>query len=175
VAAVIVAARGDAAARAALVDLDAAVAAAPVAIDPGPEERGILTDRLRRARVAVEAPASGAFDPLAGALEWASALFAAGLFFEVHEVLEPVWRDLAGDDRVFVQGLIQHAVGFHHLLHDNPAGAASQLAAARAKLAGCGPRRAGVEVAALLAATEPWEARAAAGSGWSDALPLPRY
>jgi hypothetical protein len=30
-------------------------------------------------------------------------------------------------------------------------------------------------VAALLAATEPWESRAAAGRGWSDVLVLPRY
>ena len=112
--------------------------------------------------------------PLARAIGQSALLFDAGLFFEVHEVLEAAWRDLAEPERSAVQGLIQIAVGMHHLAHGNPRGAAALLAAGRAKLA---PQRAsflGVDVSALLDGLVPWEAAAEAGT-WPRGVALPPF
>ena len=57
----------------------------------------------------------------------AAALWNEGLFFEVHEVLEAVWKTAAGAERQALQGVIQIAVAFHHLAHGNRRGARSLL------------------------------------------------
>ena len=61
--------------------------------------------------------------------------FNEGKFFECHETLEDYWNGLHGDDKLFVQGLIQAAVACHHALHGNWRGAASQFDKSIAKLA----------------------------------------
>jgi hypothetical protein len=121
-------------------------------------------------------PVAGATDDggLGAALGVADRLFAVGLYFEVHEVLEPVWQRLEGVSRRFLQGLIQVAVGLHHLAHARPGSAATLLAAAREKLAGAPPRSAGVDVPGLVAALEPWERYARTGlPAWPETLVLP--
>jgi predicted metal-dependent hydrolase len=50
-------------------------------------------------------------------------LFNRQEFFECHEVLEDLWRQQSDPERQFTQGLIQVAVGYHHLLRGNHAGA----------------------------------------------------
>jgi hypothetical protein len=112
--------------------------------------------------------------PLACALAKSARLFDAGLFFEVHEVLEDAWHDLDGPERSAVQGLIQIAVALHHLAHGNPRGAASLFAAGREKLTAHRPRYLGVDVAALLDGLDAWEAAVAAGAWPSDAT-LPPF
>lgn len=112
--------------------------------------------------------------PLARALLYGARLFRAGLFFEAHEVLEAVWQGLEDPERAFVQGLIQIAVGMHHLAHENPRGAVSLFGSGRAKLAAHAPSFAGVEVAALLDGLTAWEAAAAAGQ-WSSTLEPPPF
>ncbi len=144
---------------------------------PSPEERERVRDRLARGLEVAEAcrratPEAAA--PLERALVRAVLLYRAELFFEVHEVLEEVWHDLEGARRTFVQGLIQVAVGLHHLAHDNPTGARSLFRSGRSKLAASGPRPEGVDVARLLAGLEPWEAAAAAGR-WPTAAVLPPF
>jgi len=54
-------------------------------------------------------------------------LFNEGRYFEAHEVWEDLWRISEGDEKGFYQGLIQAAVGLHHLERHNAAGARSQL------------------------------------------------
>ena len=87
---------------------------------------------LFRSSAAVSALASAPADAggaeLADALAFAAALFDAGLYFEVHEVLEPHWVR-AGDaaERDVLQGLIQVAVGYQHFADGNVAGARSLL------------------------------------------------
>jgi predicted metal-dependent hydrolase len=108
------------------------------------------------------------------ALVEAAALFGARRFYEVHEVLEEVWRTLSGNRRVVVQGLIQVAVGFHHLTRGKPKSAAALFARGRAKLEAHRSESHGVDVDALLADLRPWEAAAAAGAT-CDALALPRF
>ena len=44
-------------------------------------------------------------------------------FFEAHEVWEELWQEYHGDDRTFVQGLIQVAVCLHHFVNGNTRGA----------------------------------------------------
>ncbi len=48
-------------------------------------------------------------------LERGRAAFNRGDYFSAHELWEDVWRRVAGDERVFLQGLIQIAAGLHHL------------------------------------------------------------
>ena len=68
------------------------------------------------------------------ALEEAACLFNQGLFFEVHEVLEAVWLKQTGPSRLLLQGLIQIAVGFHHLENRNLNGALGLLKEGRDKV-----------------------------------------
>ena len=60
-------------------------------------------------------------------LERGRAAFNRGEFFEAHEHWEEAWRGLQGDERVFVQGLIQIAAGLHHLQHERARPAAGLL------------------------------------------------
>jgi predicted metal-dependent hydrolase len=133
-----------------------------------------VVTRLRRGAEVAEAyhrvPAPPT--PLAGALVQGALLFEAGLFFEVHEVLEDVWRGLEDPQRGFVQGLIQIGVAMHHLGHGNPRGATSLFGSGRARVAPHGPVFEGVEVAPLLVALAAWEAAAVSGR-WPTALELP--
>jgi predicted metal-dependent hydrolase len=76
----------------------------------------------------------------------------------VHEVLEAVWKTVAGDLRQALQGLIQIAVAFHHHAHGNLRGARSLLVEGRARLAAVPPGTLAANTDALLAATAPMEA-----------------
>ena len=89
---------------------------------------GAVIARARRASTAVAAaPLRSPAGALGDALEAAALLFDAGLFFEVHEVLEPHWRQASGDTREALQGLIQIAVGYQHQVNGNARGARSLL------------------------------------------------
>jgi predicted metal-dependent hydrolase len=103
----------------------------------------VLTERARRASEALaDAPLTPPADVRA-ALAAAARLFDAGLFFEVHEVLEPHWIVADGPTREALQGVIQIAVGWQHLANGNVAGARSLLADGGARLHG--GRLAGVD------------------------------
>lgn len=54
--------------------------------------------------------------------------FNSGSYYEAHESWEDLWRITQGPVRVFYQGLIQAAVGLHHLYRGNEAGARGQIA-----------------------------------------------
>ncbi|HYR89584.1 MAG TPA: DUF309 domain-containing protein [Terriglobia bacterium] len=60
--------------------------------------------------------------------------FNAGRFFDAHEAWEDLWRETGGPLRLFYQGLVQTAVGMHHLHHGNLNGARAQLSKALNKL-----------------------------------------
>jgi predicted metal-dependent hydrolase len=44
-------------------------------------------------------------------------------FFECHEVFEELWSESQGDDRKFLQGMIQAAVALFHFGNENFGGA----------------------------------------------------
>jgi predicted metal-dependent hydrolase len=56
-------------------------------------------------------------------------LFNRALFFDAHEVLEDVWREVPADRplRRHLQGVVQLAVAFHHESTGNRVGASSVL------------------------------------------------
>jgi len=96
--------------------------------------------------------------PVVEAVRDAVALWNARLFFEVHEVLEAVWKTSAGAERQGLQGVIQVAVAYHHLAHDNPRGARTLLRDGRARIVEVDAAvLAPLDVAQLLADTDVWE------------------
>jgi uncharacterized protein len=60
--------------------------------------------------------------------------FNAGRYFEAHEAWEDLWREAEGPVRLFYQGLVQAAVGLHHLGKGNLTGARAQLTKSVSKL-----------------------------------------
>lgn len=44
-------------------------------------------------------------------------------FFECHDALEPLWLSAKGEEKLNLQSLILLAAGFHHIQHQNAAGA----------------------------------------------------
>jgi len=105
-------------------------------------------------------------------LEQARSLFAAGLYFEVHEVLEPAWMEADGEPRVLLQGLIQAAAGWYHWTRGNRGGARSLLSAAAEKLARAPASWSGFPVARVRHAVEGWRTWLAAEAD-DDMPPLP--
>lgn len=93
-------------------------------------------------------------DPVGRALEEAAQLFNEGLFFEVHEVLETVWLTQTGGIRRLLQGLIQIAVGFHHLERNNLKGALALLKEGTEKVKACGSNRSRVTLDQFVAQVE---------------------
>jgi hypothetical protein len=62
-------------------------------------------------------------------------LFNDGKFWHAHEAWEQIWRRHLEDSRLFIQGLIQMAAGFHLLIEKRRySGAASNLNKALARL-----------------------------------------
>jgi hypothetical protein len=135
---IILAALEDGAARRELAALAEAGTAAPSWL--GDDERvhaHLVRERARwaSAALAARAPASR-LQSRGDVLDAAATLFDAHLYFEVHELLEPAWRQAHGGDREALQGLIQVAVGYQHLANGNLAGARALLIEGRDRLRG---------------------------------------
>jgi predicted metal-dependent hydrolase len=81
-------------------------------------------------------------------------------FYDCHETLEDVWREVgskgeAGTLADFYQGIIKIAAGFHHVLRDNHHGAVNLLTDAFRLLEPFRPETLGVDVERLLSHTRP--------------------
>lgn len=107
-------------------------------IKPGYQQhaQALASRAARAARALADRPLAPPDPPLAVILDEAATLFEAGLYFEVHEVLEPSWMRADGPARKSLQGLIQVAVGFQHLANGNLEGARALLHEGAAKLIG---------------------------------------
>lgn len=84
-------------------------------------------------------------------------LFNGREFFACHEVLEDLWRPLeAGAEKTFLQGVLQVAVGYHHLLNGNFTGAKNKLSEGLEKLVATAASdyRTGIELGALIKAVQ---------------------
>jgi len=114
-------------------------------------QRAALCRRARAATAMLEdVPSPGDGPTLL--LDRAARLADHGLYFEVHELLEPAWIRAEGEERTALQGLIQVAVAFHHAENGNPQGTESLLAEGLVKLRASGhalPLPIGTWVAAL--------------------------
>ena len=84
--------------------------------------------------------------PRQHALKKGAVLFNHQLFFEVHEVLEAQWMKESGKEKLFLQGLIQIAVAFHHRERGNVRGALALLHDGVEKIAPHRPAFLGVEL-----------------------------
>ena len=72
--------------------------------------------------------------------------FRAGRFFEAHEEWELLWKNSKGDDKLFLQGLVQLAAACVHIGRGNAAPGRRLLALAKTKLDRFGDDEAGVDV-----------------------------
>ena len=129
-----------------------------LAPDCAPQWLEIAATLLRYAEVieswSASAGESDSPSDLDMALRKATLLFNRWCFFEVHEVLEPVWMEEVGDVKRFLQGLIQAAVALYHLGRGNVAGARSLLTEGLAKLSPHRPSFIGVELEEFVAGLE---------------------
>jgi predicted metal-dependent hydrolase len=125
---IILAALEQSQARRELTALGEADAPAPEWLEPDDRDcRPLIQRRAQSAAAAVAARAAAPLASRGDVLAAAAALFDAHLYFEVHELLEPSWRDAQGGEREALQGLIQVAVGYQHLANGNFAGARALL------------------------------------------------
>jgi hypothetical protein len=124
---------------------------------PHAEAAAAHAARALRAREVHQSRRGPAAAPAERAVRQAAALWNEHLFFEVHEVLEAVWKTAAGDLRQALQGLIQIAVAFHHHAHGNLRGARSLLVEGRARLAAVPAGTVAANTETLLASTAPLE------------------
>ena len=100
------------------------------------------------------------------ALRRGAALFDQGRFWEAHEAWEEAWLEEDGDVRLFLQGLIQVAAGYHKAtVQLQPNGCVKLLGTGLAKLEPLSPAFLGIDVAAFvervrvtLAEAERWRA-----------------
>jgi uncharacterized protein len=77
------------------------------------------------------------------------ALFRAGRYFEAHEEWELLWKESKGDDKVFLQGLVQLAAACVHIGRGNAAPATRLLTLAKAKLDRFGDDEGGIDLVFL--------------------------
>jgi DUF309 family protein family protein len=173
-AALILAALSDAGARrelAALASADASTLVEGWLGADEPRQRAALGARARRASEALATlPLGSPESSLAAVLEAAATLHDAGLYFEVHELLEPYWARAGGETKEALQGLIQIAVGYAHLANGNLLGARALLEEGSGRVRG---RTLGLDL-------EPFARRVAlsldrlADLDESDVVPFPR-
>lgn len=78
-------------------------------------------------------------------------LFNEREFFECHDVIEELWTDTVGEERRFLQGLIQAAVGLYHFGEENLGGARKMYLAAVDKLTPYAPHYWGLDLERFLA------------------------
>lgn len=97
--------------------------------------------------------------------------FNCGQFFECHELLEEIWLAEAPGEKLFYQGLIQVAAGFHHYQRGNLDGAHSLIRQGAEKLAAYPPKHDRIDLAGLRAALLPWLESLSRGQQPTDLAP----
>ena len=100
-------------------------------------------------------------------------LFNRELFFECHELLEEAWLQSAGEQKMFLQGLIQMGVALYHLRRNNLIGAKRLMEAGMEKLSAFAPRHEQLEVQQLLEGAQALLKAAQEGT-ISNNIPLPK-
>jgi len=77
-------------------------------------------------------------------------LFNEEEFFECHDVLEELWSETLGEEKKFLQGLIQASVALFHFGNENLGGARKLYESARKNLEPYGPSYLGLDLAKFL-------------------------
>ena len=91
-------------------------------------------------------------------------LFNHAEFFEAHEVWEDVWRAAPSQEKKFLQGLIQIAVGLHHHFTGNRIGAQSLLARGSHNLSAYAQHPLAIDLSHLLEAVAKYRQALVQGS-----------
>ncbi len=78
-------------------------------------------------------------------------LFNAEDFFECHDVLEELWSETLGEEKKFLQGLIQASVALFHFGNENLGGARKLYESARKNLEPYAPDYMGLNLDEFLA------------------------
>ena len=107
-------------------------------------ERSVIVGADGRAKAYRPLPEEARIAAIVAGLE----AYAAGAFFEAHELLEPAWMGSPDPaERSLLQGLIKVAAADVHAVRDNPKGVRRNLEGARDRLrAGAGGTITGVTV-----------------------------
>ncbi len=84
--------------------------------------------------------------------------FNAGRHWHAHEAWEHLWLGLAGDEKLFVQGLIMAAAMLHQYGRGVERGVANHYQNVLARLPPQAPTKWGIDVAGLLSQLEPFAA-----------------
>lgn len=90
------------------------------------------------------------------ALKEGVSLFNSGHYFECHEVLEEVWLEEKGRDKLFLQGIIKAAAAFHHYKKGTYRGMLNLLRAAIQILSSFKPAHRGIELQGFVRALNEW-------------------
>ncbi|HEX3891662.1 MAG TPA: DUF309 domain-containing protein [Terracidiphilus sp.] len=95
--------------------------------------------------------------------EWSAGPLAEGLrcyraqqFWSAHEHWEAVWLQLQGQEKTFLQALIQTTAAFHHFQRGNLVGMASLLRNALRRLDPLPAEFGGISVDALRSSLQTW-------------------
>ncbi|HJQ37587.1 MAG TPA: DUF309 domain-containing protein [Thermoanaerobaculia bacterium] len=107
------------------------------------------------------------------AIEKGVELFNSHHFWHAHEAWEERWLIATGDEKLFLQGLIQLAAAYHHVQRGTFSGAIRLFDAAFAKLEPFPPGHAGVDRAAAVETARRHRTRIANGDE-IDAREYPR-
>ena len=91
-------------------------------------------------------------------------MFNRGEYFEAHEALEDAWREGPADEKQFLQGLVQAAVGLHHFSRGNLVGARGVLARSVRNLEPFAPAHKSIDLDLLLESLRSWLACARDGA-----------
>ena len=93
------------------------------------------------------------------ALKHAIDLFNCGRFFDAHEALEDLWRELpaGSSSKRHYQGLVQVAVALHHESCGNLRGAGAVLERALLNLAGAGDSFESLDIEGLCSNLAAWQ------------------
>jgi hypothetical protein len=113
-------------------------------------------------------------------LDWSCGPLADGLrcykneeYFLAHEHWEGIWRTCEGQEKTFLQALIQIAAAFHHFRQMNFRGTASLLGEALRRLESFPVAYEGIEIDVLRESIRAW-LQAFDREGQSPELPVPQ-
>lgn len=90
----------------------------------------------------------------------AVSLFNRRYYWEAHEVLEGLWLQVEGPEKLFYQGIIQAAATFYHVLNANPQGVIKLAQSSFDKLQKFTPAFQGLPIQNILEALEDFKAQA---------------
>lgn len=91
-----------------------------------------------------------------------------GSYFQAHDVLEEVWREVRDNSRPFYQGVVQVAIAMHHFSKSNLAGAQSVLAKAMKNLDAYPAHFGGIDVGDLRLQLVAWDVAMAKGGPYPE-------